>query len=318
MSSAADIAQRLRSRILRNLHVGQVRPGDRLPSTRSLAEQLDEDHRAVAEAYHLLAADGLVEIRPRSGVYLARRERLAVEDSILRDTTRWVRDLAVEAWSRHVRLPDLCDLLGRCLSARRLACLCVESVRDPLTAVSEELTRDFGLAVEGALVPPPVEGPGGSSDCLPSSLVEKVEPADLVVTTAFHAAPLWSLLERSSLERPLVVVRVNPDWRLILQQAMKARGLTVVYDDPASADRFRLLLEAGDGDRLRFANVADRDRWARASGEEGAVYLTHAARKAADTGGLDILRPPSSLFSTEMTRELVEVMIRLNLQDRKA
>lgn len=315
MSSAADVAQRLRSRILRRLHLGEIQPGDRLPSTRLVARRLQEDHRTVAEAYRLLATTGLVEVRARSGVYVARQERFGEEGTILRDTTRWMRDVMVEGWLRHVRLPELCDLVQRCLGSRQLTCLCVESVADPAFAIGRALTRDFGLHLDQALIPPPPLREGGSSVCAPTFLLENARAADFLVTTAFNAAPLWTLLEQSSLDRPLVVVRVHSDWPAILQEAMRDRGLTVVYRDPRVIDRFHLLLEPREGDRLHFTAVSEREEWCdRADGS--ALYLTEAARSDAETGDLEILRPASPLFSTETARAVVEVMIRLNLRDR--
>ena len=67
-----QIANELRGRIERALMTGALAHGDRLPSTREMGAELDADPRVVLAAYRDLAGEGLVELRPRSGVYVAR------------------------------------------------------------------------------------------------------------------------------------------------------------------------------------------------------------------------------------------------------
>ncbi|NNC32700.1 GntR family transcriptional regulator [Longimicrobium terrae] len=52
---------------------GAAAAGDRLPSIRALWREMGVDHRVVAQAYRILEDEGLVEVRGRSGVYLAPR-----------------------------------------------------------------------------------------------------------------------------------------------------------------------------------------------------------------------------------------------------
>jgi DNA-binding transcriptional MocR family regulator len=66
-----DIIARLRQRIATAYHLGLITVGDRLPSSRRLARELHANERVILAAYRTLADEGLVEFRPRSGVYLA-------------------------------------------------------------------------------------------------------------------------------------------------------------------------------------------------------------------------------------------------------
>ena len=61
----------LRQRIAGGLQRGAMQPGDRLPPTRELSADLAADPRVVSAAYRTLADEGLVEIRPRAGVFVA-------------------------------------------------------------------------------------------------------------------------------------------------------------------------------------------------------------------------------------------------------
>ena len=71
MERRLEIADLLRRRVKLGLHAGSLTPGDRLPSTRELAADFRVDHRVVVGAYHQLVAEGLVEMRPRGGIYVA-------------------------------------------------------------------------------------------------------------------------------------------------------------------------------------------------------------------------------------------------------
>jgi DNA-binding transcriptional regulator YhcF (GntR family) len=66
-----NLLQDLRKELTSYLLMGQLKPGDRLPSIRALAREKKLDHRIVANAYRSLAKEGLVEIRGRSGVVAA-------------------------------------------------------------------------------------------------------------------------------------------------------------------------------------------------------------------------------------------------------
>lgn len=49
---------------------GSLRPGDALPSVRSLAEELRINRNTVARAYSELEAEGVIETRPGAGCFL--------------------------------------------------------------------------------------------------------------------------------------------------------------------------------------------------------------------------------------------------------
>jgi DNA-binding transcriptional regulator YhcF (GntR family) len=68
--AGAIILDRLRDRIVSGLYVGYWRSGDRLPSIREIAEAEHVDRKTAAAAYRRLETEGLVRVRPRSGIYL--------------------------------------------------------------------------------------------------------------------------------------------------------------------------------------------------------------------------------------------------------
>lgn len=65
-----QIALELRAKIARR----ELVPGDALPSVRELGHRLAVNLNTVAKAYRLLAAEGLVELRPGAGARVAAGE----------------------------------------------------------------------------------------------------------------------------------------------------------------------------------------------------------------------------------------------------
>ena len=104
MNSRPSQTRRLRDRILSGLHLGHLQPGDRLPSIRQVAAESGEDARAISRAYRQLEAEGLVEIRTRSGIYVAPQAHLGGD--VLEESAQWValvvdmepRDTIARTW----------------------------------------------------------------------------------------------------------------------------------------------------------------------------------------------------------------------------
>src|SRR5688500_9384713 len=67
---AVNPTESLRQRIVAGLHLGTLNAGDRLQSVRQVATEFGVNPRVVMAAYRQLAAEGLVRMRSRSGVFV--------------------------------------------------------------------------------------------------------------------------------------------------------------------------------------------------------------------------------------------------------
>ncbi|MGI8547269.1 MAG: GntR family transcriptional regulator, partial [Gemmatimonadaceae bacterium] len=181
-----DIATQLRQRLVAELHLGLRRPGDRLPSTRDLARELQADPRVVLAAYRELEDDGLVEFRPRSGVYVA--EFAFTGRSSLPRLAAWALELFVEGLGRGVPAPELPERLRRCLETLRLHATCIECNLDQLHSLCHELHRDFGLDTT------PLELDALNADGEEARAI--LRRTDILVTTSLHAADVKRAAER--------------------------------------------------------------------------------------------------------------------------
>ncbi len=69
--SPLNLQGQIRQKLVEGILGGAFPPGSRLPSSRGLADQLGVARNTVALAYERLAADGLVESRARSGIFVS-------------------------------------------------------------------------------------------------------------------------------------------------------------------------------------------------------------------------------------------------------
>ena len=89
-SSPEPLSEQLATAIAERIRRSSLAPGDRLPTVRALAEDLELAPNTVAKAYRALEAQELVEGRGRQGTFVV--ERLPVQpvkaDALLDDAAR--------------------------------------------------------------------------------------------------------------------------------------------------------------------------------------------------------------------------------------
>ncbi|GIV78947.1 MAG: GntR family transcriptional regulator [Litorilinea sp.] len=93
----------LREKIL----TGAFKPGEKL-NVDSLAQQLNVSQTPVKGALALLAADGLVEVVPRRGTFVAQISRQQIREML--DIRRALELLAAETILEHITEEDIADL----------------------------------------------------------------------------------------------------------------------------------------------------------------------------------------------------------------
>ena len=187
-----------------------LRPGDRLPSVRQASASRGISPSTVFEAYYLLEARGLVNVRPRSGYYVnARRPSTQAEPAIAppapQSTSVEISELVFEVLgsTRHLDVVPLgsafpgpalfpLDRLARSLTPamRRL-----DSHRlvEDLTLGDERLRRQIGLryAVDGTGVErDEIVITSGAMEALNLCLQAVTQPGDVVAVESptFYAA----------------------------------------------------------------------------------------------------------------------------------
>ncbi len=297
------IIDTLRGRVIRGIQAGTLQAGDRLPSAPELAVEFEVDHRQVIAAYKQLEEEGLVDRRPRGGVYVAPRPMGHHGMPPLPDG--WFADVLAQGLRRELPGPELHEWLRRCVDTLRLRAVVVTSTVDQNYGLCRELRDDFGLEADAVLdsevrdaaVPP-----------LP------FRRADLVVTTEAHQE--WLQAVATELRKHIVVIGVRPEllggeWALLLRRPVYA----VVASERFGAMLRQFYAKVPGIENLHVV-VHGRDDLNEIP--EGApTYVTQGVREQLTGEGSRIpgrILPAARTISTESAREIFAYIVRSNIE----
>lgn len=297
------VVEALRERIFSGVHLGALREGDRLPTVRDLARELGVDPRTVLAAYRQLDAEGLVELRARSGAYVATGVRPAGER--LPGTATWMVDVLVQALARGIPAGAFVERFRRVLSDRRLRAACLECNLDQLAALRAELSTDYGLETEA------VNTFDLAADPLPAGLAR----ADLLVTTRFHLGEVRRVARR--LGKPWVALPIRSDLFAAIAGGLPAGPVYVVVSDPRfEAKLRRVFADAAGAANLRPLLYGRDDVAAIPPGAPVYVTLPARERLATSPRAAPLLARAVTLvrvIAPHGAAELVELIVRTNL-----
>lgn len=298
-SRATVLTESLRQRIVAGIHLGTLRPGDRLPSLRDLGAELGADPRTVMAAYRRLAAEGLVNLRPRSGVFV--QSPIPRDEELLPEVAAWVVDVFLRGLARGIPPTELRRQARACLDSVRVRAACLECNDDQIYSLCQQVRQDYGfdaIAVDAARL--------SARWALPLGL----DGADLVLTTRFHAAEAERLGRR--LRRPVLVATLDPVFINEVHRMLAAGRVWWICTDP----RFAAKLPRMFPGEVRPVVM-------RRNAPEGipAGDMVYATRRAADRlppgwrGGRVVTVP--RVFSEETQRALVSFLVRRNLESAR-
>ena len=299
-----EIATLLRRRILTGLRTRALAPGVRLPSTRDLAAQLGSDPRVVLAAYRELAREGMVELRPRSGIYLAPAAAMLAAAT---PSVSWLVEVLLDGIGHEVPAPALGAWLSRATGTRTMRALLLARTVDEREGVAQELCTDFGLRVD-VLDDAALDAALGDD----GSLVGRLRGMDVAVADPTLAALVRPAAERAGV--PLVSATVGPD---LLGDEWRGAGAGpgwVVHVDPAleAVVRRRFADDPAASARLRFVQV-HRDDVGNIPAT-AAVYVTRAARARLDgrrVPGRHVA--PARVLAPAAARTLLHIVVAGNL-----
>lgn len=212
-----EVASRLSSAIA----TGTLRPGDRLPSVRKLANQQDVSISTVLQAYLHLESQGLIEARPQSGHYV-RARALAADQPQLKKTAGapclvCVTNLVARVYAA-ARDPKLTNLGAGTISPELLP-------TRKLSRITAALSRDLAELSVGYDLPP------GNVDLRREVARRSIEwgcaltPDELVTTCGASEAMILAL---RAVTRPGDAVAIESPTYYGLLQAIESLGRRAV------------------------------------------------------------------------------------------
>jgi len=295
------IASTLQKRIEHSLRTRALAPGDRLPSTREVGTEFDVDPRVALAAYQSLADEGLVVLRPRSGVFVAP----AISPSDERPPSAdFLADTLVAGVVRGFSLLRFTDDLRLAALGRRLRATVVAPTSDQAYDLSRELKVDYGLETTTLLPEQMVSG---------SVVRSALQRTHLVVTTGALQTEVSALAAK--LGKPVIVVDVRPpfvenEWKTLL----RAGRAYIVAVDPRFLELIGLYLEKVLDLRNVRMLLAGKDDLA-VIPPQAPTYVTEAARQRLGKSRIpgQLISPPR-LLAENCVRSLVTFIVEMNMQ----
>lgn len=296
----ALIADTVRQRIVSGLHLGSLIPGARLPSTRELAEEFEVAPRTVMSAYQMLRAEGLVELRKRSGIYVAPGHQ---GGPMLSQLSGWVVEVLVEARSREIPPITFPDRVRRCLETLRLRAACIAGNDDQLEQICRELHDDYGILSKD-IIADQLEAPNHETQRV-------LAQADVLVSTAVHAAEAQRTAKR--LGKPLITVTLRTALMGEMTRQLARGPVHIIATDP----RFRAALKTvfaptGYAHNMHAVIIGEDDP-ERIPIEDPTYIMGRAHERLGDTPLKRRVVPVRRVFSDEMARELLGFIVRANM-----
>lgn len=288
----------LRERIRDATEMGALRTGDRMPGTRRLARELEVDPRLVASALRRLEEEGLVEMRPRSGVYIAKASESASANGALpRD---WACEVVSQAVERGMPVHRLSAAVAQITDTYKVRAAVIAGTSDQAVGIVRELQDDYGIAAAAVFPEQLADGR------YPKSLLR----AQLIVTTAQLETSVRKVA--AALGKQLLTIQVRPDLFSEDWISFMRGRVYVIVADP----RFRQLLRAVLQPVPGSANVTillASDDVASLVPRNARTYVTECARRMLGRGDLPgrIIRP-RRVFSSETVRDVVAFLVAYN------
>lgn len=296
----AFIASSLRTRIEHSLRSRALAPGDRLPSTREIGDEFDVDPRVVLAAYQALAEEGLVVLRPRSGVFVAPATSPNDERPPSGD---FLTDILVAGVVRGFSLLRFTDDLRIAALGRRLRATVIAKTVDQAYGLSRELKADYGLETTTLLPEQMASGNGVRS---------ALQRTHLVVTTSALETEVSALAAR--LGKPVIVADVRPpfvenEWKTFLRSGRAY----VIAADPRFLELLRNYLQTVVDLRNVRMLLAGRDDLT-AIPPQAPTYVTEAARqKLGKTQIPGRLISPPRLLAENCVRAIIKFIVTTNM-----
>ena len=293
------LVETLRTRLLRGLQAASIRGGDRLPSARVLSREFGVDHRLVLAAYRVLADEGLVQLRPRGGIYVAARPGEVQGSPNIPES--WLAQLLAEGLAREIQATDLHELLRRSTETLRLRAVVIAATADQGYSIARELREDFGLEADAVLAD---EVRAASRTPLP------VLRADLVVTITDHAE--WVREYAASLRKEACVIKVRPDLTSGEFVMLLRRPVYAVVASRDFGETLRNFFKDAKGvENLHLMILGEDDLSTIPVGAP--TYVTQRAR--AQLGDVVVpghMLPPARTICSESAREIFTFIVREN------
>ena len=274
-NSEVSVREQIVTQISVGLASGDIRPGEKLPSTRELARRFGIHPNTVSSAYRELAAAGVLTVRRGSGIFAAPAPDGAGHQG---DVDRWFADVIASATAAGFSRDQLRAAMTRWLKNTEPAeVLLYEPDSGLRDIILEELTSYLGRPA----VPVGFDGIAANSRRRPTVLTALYDEKEKV-------------LDRIAPNQKVVFLNVNSVTASLANQVRPAKNelIAVVsgWEKFLAFARVYLLAAEIEPDRLLIRSTLD-PAWARGLSSASIIVCdAHAATLLPDDGRLRVFR----------------------------
>lgn len=255
-AAGSMIVDQLRDRIVSGLYLGRWAPGERLPSIRDVADAENVDRKTAAAAYRRLQMEGLVRVRPRSGVYLRGSEPERSGGPLERLHRRWLENAYEGARAIGLDTPTMLKLIQAVALIEKQRIPVLEHDAAQAEAIALEISERLGVNA----VPVQLQGIDPSEP--------RLATAPFLVTTPYHGGTVRRIAGGRQVVEVSCAREVVEELRL---HATSGR-LLIVAPTSDAAERLQRAIEHGE--------VVAQDLAANVRVEHGVEAARDAARDA--------------------------------------
>ena len=233
----AQIAEQIKLLIA----MGELHPGDALPTVTQLAKQVGVNHNTLAAVYNdLISSDYLIAQRGK-GTFVANTQ---VVRNII--TNKQFYNLLGQAFSAAAIIGLSASEFGAAAYAQAVMLNRYSSTSLKLVFVGcSHQSADIYEAIKSEIkIPLSFLRLSDLNPSKPNTLQE-ILTADLVITTAQHQ---WEVIQLTAPEQEVISINIKPDIQLLTQISSKPRNtkvLLVSSSETDSEDMKRILVQAG-------------------------------------------------------------------------
>jgi DNA-binding transcriptional regulator YhcF (GntR family) len=257
--------ERVREHVMTSLHLGRLRPGDRVASVRRLADITGLNRKTVHRAYGALVKEGFLDVRPGAGTFVAQSADVRRTQDAL---THAVNRCRVEARALGLSTSAFADFVHGTLNGglQGLPVVIAECNREQNEMIGRDVRAGLGVDARPVLLDELIADPAGA-----------LAGAWGVVTTDCHRAEVEAAAR--SVGVPVYRVALDAEFPQAILRWARTRDVVVAVGDERFARVFRRFLgQLGAGPevmaRVRLVLPSRLRAALRAAGDDAVVLVS--------------------------------------------